>query len=116
MRRHGPQFAEHLLRCFFLIPPPASKKPLHKTGNEWYDFGNNKYLGPIPEARIFTLAVTWRSVDSNPCSRVSKSSVRLSPKTGKPFDDIKKAFLSACEDAGIEGLVWHDLRAAMARG
>lgn len=37
--------------------------------------------------------------------------VWLSPKTGKPFDDIKKGFISACEDAGIEGLVWHDLRA-----
>jgi len=37
--------------------------------------------------------------------------VWLSPKTGKPFDDIKKAFVSACADAGIEGLVWHDLRA-----
>ena len=37
--------------------------------------------------------------------------VWLSPKTNKPFDDIKKAFVSACEDAGIEGLVWHDLRA-----
>ena len=24
---------------------------------------------------------------------------------------IKKAFISACEDAGIEGLVWRDLRA-----
>ena len=37
--------------------------------------------------------------------------VWFNPKTGKPFDDIKRAFLSACEDAGIEGLVWHDLRA-----
>ena len=37
--------------------------------------------------------------------------VWLNPKTGKPFDDIKRAFLSACKDAGIEGLVWHDLRA-----
>jgi integrase len=37
--------------------------------------------------------------------------VWLFPKTGKPFDDIKKAFISACEDAGIEGLVWHGLRA-----
>jgi len=37
--------------------------------------------------------------------------VWLNPKTGKPFDDIKTAFISACEDAGIEGLVWHDLRA-----
>ena len=40
--------------------------------------------------------------------------VWLNPKTGKPFDDIKKAFVSACEDAGIKGLVWHDLRAAYA--
>jgi integrase len=37
--------------------------------------------------------------------------VWLSPTTGKPFDDIKKAFVSACQHAGIEGLVWHDLRA-----
>ena len=37
--------------------------------------------------------------------------VWLNPKTGKPFDDIKRAFLSACANAGIEGLVWHDLRA-----
>jgi len=37
--------------------------------------------------------------------------VWLSPKTNKPFDNIKKAFVSACGDAGIEGLVWHDLRA-----
>jgi integrase len=32
-------------------------------------------------------------------------------KTGKPFDYIQRAFLSASEDAGIEGLVWDDLRA-----
>jgi hypothetical protein len=25
--------------------------------------------------------------------------------------NLKKAFISACENAGIEGLVWHDLRA-----
>ncbi len=37
--------------------------------------------------------------------------VWLNPKTGRPFDDIKKAFVSACDEAGIEGLVWHDLRA-----
>ena len=30
--------------------------------------------------------------------------VWLNPKTGKPFDDIKRAFLSTCENAGIEGL------------
>ena len=33
------------------------------------------------------------------------------PRPESHFDDIKKAFISACEDAGIEGLVWHDLRA-----
>ena len=37
--------------------------------------------------------------------------VWLNPKTGRRFDDVKKAFVSACADAGIEGLVWHDLRA-----
>lgn len=37
--------------------------------------------------------------------------VWLGPKNGRRFDDVKKAFLSACADAGIEGLVWHDLRA-----
>jgi len=29
----------------------------------------------------------------------------------KPFADVKKTFIRACEDAGIEGLVWHALRA-----
>ena len=33
------------------------------------------------------------------------------PKTGKPVTEIKTAFKTACRIAGIEGLVWHDLRA-----
>lgn len=37
--------------------------------------------------------------------------VWLNPKTGRPFGDIKRALISAWRDAGIEGLVWHDLRA-----
>ena len=37
--------------------------------------------------------------------------VWLNPKTGRRFDDVKKASVSACADSGIEGLVWHDLRA-----
>jgi hypothetical protein len=37
--------------------------------------------------------------------------VWLNPKTGRPFGDIKRAFISTCRDAGIEELVWHDLRA-----
>ena len=35
----------------------------------------------------------------------------VNPKTGGPHSDIKHAFPSACADAKIEGLVWHDLRA-----
>lgn len=33
------------------------------------------------------------------------------PRTGKPFTDSKHAFTTACRDAGIKGLWWHDLRA-----
>lgn len=36
--------------------------------------------------------------------------VWLNPKTGKPFYDIKRAFLGACEDAGMEGHLWHEVR------
>jgi len=37
--------------------------------------------------------------------------VWISPRTGAPYTDIKRAFPRACVDAKIEGLVWHDLRA-----
>jgi len=37
--------------------------------------------------------------------------VWISPATGAPYTDIKRAFTGACVDAKIEGLVWHDLRA-----
>jgi integrase len=37
--------------------------------------------------------------------------VFVSPKTGTKYKDIKHSFQKACELAGIEGLVWHDLRA-----
>jgi integrase len=33
------------------------------------------------------------------------------PRIGKPFTDSKHAFTTACRDAGIKGLWWHDLRA-----
>jgi hypothetical protein len=31
------------------------------------------------------------------------------PTDLQTLDNLKKAFVSACADAGIEGLVWHDL-------
>ncbi len=37
--------------------------------------------------------------------------VFVSRKTGTRYKDIKHSFQKACELAGIEGLVWHDLRA-----
>jgi integrase len=37
--------------------------------------------------------------------------VWINPATGGPYTDIKHSFPSACVDAKIEGLVWHDLRA-----
>ena len=37
--------------------------------------------------------------------------VFASPKTDTRLTDVKRAFRKACEIAGINGLVWHDLRA-----
>jgi integrase len=36
--------------------------------------------------------------------------VFTNPKTGKPYNDIKKSFTSALEEAGIEDFHFHDLR------
>lgn len=41
----------------------------------------------------------------------SSDYVYVSSKTGTRLTDIKHSFQKACELAGIEGLVWHDLRA-----
>src|SRR5919206_4642589 len=36
--------------------------------------------------------------------------VFINPDTAKPYTDIKTAFGTACQLAGIENLHWHDLR------
>jgi len=53
-----------------------------------------------------------REILSRLC-RFKRSSdyVFVSSKTGTRLTDIKHSFQKACELAGIEGLVWHDLRA-----
>jgi len=48
--------------------------------------------------------------------RLSRSKARgdyvfVSPKTGGRLTDVKRAFRNACSLAGINDLVWHDLRA-----
>src|SRR5687768_13682011 len=45
------------------------------------------------------------------CSKSSDEYVFVSPKTGSRLTDVKRAFRKACSVAGINGLVWHDLRA-----
>lgn len=35
------------------------------------------------------------------------------PLTAEPYTDIKHSFDTACANAGIEGLWWHDLRASL---
>jgi integrase len=37
--------------------------------------------------------------------------VFANPLTGQPYTDVKHAFATACKNAGIVGLWWHDLRA-----
>lgn len=36
--------------------------------------------------------------------------VFVNPKTGRPYTDIKKAFVWACDKAGVKDFRWHDLR------
>ena len=44
-------------------------------------------------------------------SKVYGDYVFVSPKTGGRLTDVKRAFRKAYSIAGINGLVWHDLRA-----
>lgn len=37
--------------------------------------------------------------------------VWINPATDRPYTDVKHAFVGACVDGKVEGLVWHDLRA-----
>ena len=36
--------------------------------------------------------------------------VFANPKTGRPYKELRRPFATACRDAGIKGLRWHDLR------
>lgn len=36
--------------------------------------------------------------------------VFVNPKTGQPWNTIRKVFLLACQESGLEGIWFHDLR------
>ncbi len=36
--------------------------------------------------------------------------VFTNPETGRPYTELRRPFATACRDAGIKGLRWHDLR------
>ena len=42
--------------------------------------------------------------------KTAKPDPAIGKSEGKPYQDIKRAFNSACKKAGIKGLVFHDLR------
>lgn len=44
------------------------------------------------------------------CAKLKSDYLFQNPKTGKPIGDIKNSFGTACEDAEIEDLWFHDLR------
>ena len=41
--------------------------------------------------------------------------VFVNPNTKKPYNDVKRAFGTACELAELRNLEWHDLRATFVR-
>lgn len=52
-----------------------------------------------------------RAVMTRMRRKASGDYVFINPKTKTRYVDIKKAFIAALDNAGIVGLVWHDLRA-----
>lgn len=69
--------------------------PNSKTGRDY----------PVPMNKdVQVVMLELRKTDSH------AEHVFINPRTGKPYTDVKRAFVRACKDAGILGLHWHDLR------
>jgi integrase len=64
----------------------------------------------IDEDRTITMNETLRAELLSHCSGLTSDCLFVNPRTGRSIGDIKNAFTSACNDAGIEGLRFHDLR------
>jgi len=61
------------------------------------------------KARVVYMTARVRAVFESIPRSVS-GFVFVNPKTGRPWDDIRKAFRRACEAAGLPGTWFHDLR------
>ena len=79
----------------------------HLTGRENLEVPNSKtgrdYTVPMNEDVRRTLQQIRRTTRGG-------GHVFINPDTAKPYTDIKTAFGTACQLAGIENLHWHDLR------
>ena len=64
----------------------------------------------IDEDRRIPMNETIRLELSAHCAGLDSEYLFMNPKTGRAITDIKKAFVSACQDAKIQGLRFHDLR------
>jgi integrase len=62
------------------------------------------------EDRNIPMTNTLSSELTAHCAKLKSDYLFENPKTSKPIGDIKNAFVTACEDAGIEDLWFHDLR------
>src|ERR1051325_5305490 len=110
----GPR--EHLLDLVSVaIGTGLRKNEQLKLKVEHVDFARDLIIVALTKTRKnreVPMNTEVREILSRLC-RFKRSSeyVFVSSKTGSRLTDIKHSFQKACELAGIEGLVWHDLRA-----
>ncbi|WP_455379496.1 site-specific integrase, partial [Petrachloros mirabilis] len=62
------------------------------------------------ERREIPINVTVRSTLRGLERRLDIPYVFFDPKTGKPYQDVKRSFATACKKAGITDFHFHDLR------
>src|SRR5262249_39565928 len=70
------------------------------------------YVTRTKADRNYSVPMNREVIEILRCLRTKSKSDYLfpNPKTGRPLNDVKRAFESACREAGIEDLWFHDLR------